>query len=133
VAAMLAVPGNIHCLRDATRGGLGAVLNELAIASQVGIVFDERAVPVSPAVEAACEMLGLDPLFIANEGKLVAIVPEADAEAVLQAMRRHPYGRDSVRIGYVTADHPGMVSARTCIGGMRIVDLPVGELLPRIC
>lgn len=133
VEAMLAVTREIHCLRDATRGGLGAVLNELATASAVGIVFEEARVPVRPAVQAACEMLGLDPLYVANEGKLIAIVPEAQAEAVLAAMRAHPYGRDAARIGTVTAEHPGLVVAKTSIGATRVVDLPAGELLPRIC
>ncbi len=133
VEAMLAVTTDIHCLRDATRGGLAAVLNELAAASKVGIEFDEQRVPVNTAVQAACEMLGLDPLYVANEGKLVAIVPEAQADAVLEAMRATPYGRQAVRIGTVTAAHPGLVVARTSIGGSRIVDLPAGVLLPRIC
>lgn len=123
----------IHCLRDATRGGLAAVLNELAAASKVGVEFDERAVPIRPEVNAACEMLGLDPLYIANEGKLVAIVEEQVAERVLQAMRQHELGRDAAIIGRVVAGHPGLVTARTAIGGQRIVDLPAGELLPRIC
>jgi hydrogenase expression/formation protein HypE len=125
--------GKIHCLRDATRGGLAAVLNELAGSSRVGIEFDERKVPIHPAVNAACEMLGLDPLYIANEGKLVAILPEEIAEAVLSAMRRHENGKDAAIIGRVVSEHPGLVTARTSIGGMRVVDLPAGELLPRIC
>lgn len=133
VAAMLEQTTDIHCLRDATRGGLAAVLNELAEASRVGIEFDEMKVPVRSEVMAACEMLGLDPLFIANEGKLVAFVPEAHAEAVLGVMRSHPYGKDATIIGRVVADHPGMVLAKTPIGGTRVVDLPAGELLPRIC
>ncbi len=132
VEAMLAA-GEIHCLRDATRGGLAAVLNELAVASRVGIEFEERAVPIQPAVRAACEMLGLDPFYIANEGKLVAIVPEESAEAVLAAMRAHEHGREAAIIGRVTDEHPGLVTARTLIGGQRVVDLPAGELLPRIC
>ncbi len=123
----------IHCLRDATRGGLAAVLNELAAASGAGIEFEERRVPVRPAVHAACEMLGLDPFYTANEGKLVAIVPEPHAEAVLGVMRAHPLGREATRIGQVVAGHPGLVVARTGIGGSRVVDLPAGELLPRIC
>ncbi len=123
----------IHCLRDATRGGLAAVLNELAAASKVGIEFDERQVPVRPEVHAACEMLGLDPMYTANEGKLVALVPTASAESILAAMRAHPLGQSAVRIGSVVADHPGLVVARTGIGGSRVVDLPAGELLPRIC
>ncbi len=133
VEAMLAVAPDIHCLRDATRGGLAAVLNELAGASRVGIEFEADKVPVRAAVQAACEMLGLDPFYVANEGKLVAILPEAQAEAVLAAMRAHPYGQGAARIGKVVADHPGMVVARTGIGGSRVVDLPAGELLPRIC
>jgi hydrogenase expression/formation protein HypE len=133
VEAMLSASSNIHCLRDATRGGLGAVLNELAMSSRVGMEFDERAVPVAPAVGAACEMLGLDPLYVANEGKLVAVLPEADAEPVLTAMRNHTYGQAAAVIGRVTAEHPGVVIARTTIGGSRVVDLPAGELLPRIC
>ncbi len=123
----------IHCLRDATRGGLAAVLNELAGSSKVGIEFDERKVPIRPEVNAACEMLGLDPLYIANEGKLVAIVPEEYAEKVLLAMRNHPLGKDASHIGRVVAEHPGLVTAKTAIGGMRVVDVPAGELLPRIC
>src|SRR5574341_1004656 len=123
----------IHCLRDATRGGLAAVLNELAAAAGAGIEFDERHVPVRPAVHAACEMLGLDPLYTANEGKLVAIMPASYAEAVLGVMRAHPLGREAARIGQVVAGHPGLVVARTGIGGLRVVDLPAGELLPRIC
>ncbi len=123
----------IHCLRDATRGGLAAVLNELATASKVGIEFDEKKVPVRPEVNAACEMLGLDPFYVANEGKLAAIVPEEMAEAVLLAMRQHEYGRDAAIIGKVIAEHPGLVTAKTAIGGMRVVDVPAGELLPRIC
>ncbi|MBM4422445.1 MAG: hydrogenase expression/formation protein HypE [Chloroflexi bacterium] len=133
VGAMLAASRSIHCLRDATRGGLAAVLNELAAASKVGIEFEEKRVPVQPAVHAACEMLGLDPLYVANEGKLVAIVPEAEADSVLAAMRAHALGREAVRIGKVVAEHPSLVVARTGIGGSRVVDLPAGELLPRIC
>ncbi len=129
----LSHPPAIHCLRDATRGGLAAVLNELAIASKVGIVFDERKVPIRPEVNAACEMLGLDPLYIANEGKLVAILPEEDAEKTLSAMHGHEYGKEAVIIGRVVAEHPGLVTAKTAIGGERIVDIPAGELLPRIC
>jgi len=123
----------VHCLRDATRGGLAAVLNELSCSSDVGIEFDERKVPVRPEVNAACEMLGLDPLYIANEGKLVAILPGDAAEKALAAMHNHEYGRDAAIIGRVVSEHPGLVTAKTAIGGNRIVDLPAGELLPRIC
>jgi hydrogenase expression/formation protein HypE len=125
--------GKIHCLRDATRGGLAAVLNELAGSSKTGIEFDERKVPLRPEVNAACEMLGLDPFYVANEGKLVAIVAAENADAVLKAMRSHPLGKDATIIGKVIADHPGLVTAKTAIGGMRVVDVPAGELLPRIC
>jgi hydrogenase expression/formation protein HypE len=123
----------IHCLRDATRGGLAAVLNELADSSKVGIEFDERKVPIRPEVNAACEMLGLDPLYIANEGKLVAILPEEMAEKVLSVMHAHEYGEDAAIIGRVVSEHSGLVTAKTAIGGMRVVDVPAGELLPRIC
>ena len=133
VESMLNVTKDIHCLRDATRVGLSAVLNELASASRVGIEFEEKKVPVGAEVGAACEMLGLDPFYIANEGKLVAIFPERHAEEVLKAMRAHPYGKDAARIGTVTEEHPGLVVAHTGIGGSRVVDLPAGELLPRIC
>ncbi len=133
VQAILAVTNDLHCLRDATRGGLAAVLNELASASKVGIEFDERKVPVRVEVQAACEMLGLDPYYIANEGKLIACVPEAHAEAVLAAMHAHPFGKQAVQIGRVVDDHPGLVIARTRIGGSQVIDLPAGELLPRIC
>jgi hydrogenase expression/formation protein HypE len=133
VQAMLASGAEIHCLRDATRGGLAAVLNELAAASHKGMDFEETLVPVRREVQAACEMLGLDPLFIANEGKMVCIVRQADAERALSAMRASPYGREAVAIGRVVSEHPGMVIAKTSVGGKRVVDLPAGELLPRIC
>jgi len=133
VAEMLAISKDIHCLRDATRGGLSAVLNELAVASNVGVEFDEGAVPVRPAVNAACEMLGLDPFYIANEGKLVAFVAEAQAQEILAVMKNNEYGKEAAIIGRVTEDHPGLVVARTSIGSSRVVDLPAGELLPRIC
>jgi hydrogenase expression/formation protein HypE len=129
----MVIMGKIHCLRDATRGGLAAVLNELALASRVGIEFDERKVPVRPEVNAACEMLGFDPFYVANEGKLVAIVSGDMAEKVLAVMRGHEYGKEAAIIGKVVATHPGLVTARTSIGGRRVVDLPAGELLPRIC
>jgi hydrogenase expression/formation protein HypE len=133
VASMLQAAPDIHCLRDATRGGLAAVLNELADTSRVGIEFEETRVPVRQDVMAACEMLGLDPLYIANEGKLVAFVPAAHADVLLDVMRKHPYGKEAARIGTVVEQHPGMVVAKTSIGGSRVVDLPAGELLPRIC
>lgn len=133
IQSILGVTKEIHCLRDATRGGLGAALNELAGSSKVGIRIDELKVPVRPAVRAACEMLGLDPFYVANEGKYVAFVPQKQADAVLEAMKRHPTGQEAAIVGYVTSEHPGMVVARTGIGGNRVVDLPAGELLPRIC
>jgi hydrogenase expression/formation protein HypE len=132
VEVMMAA-GKIHCLRDATRGGLAAVLNELAGSSRVGIEFNEMKVPIRPEVNAACEMLGLDPLYIANEGKLVAILPEDVAKNILSAMRGHEKGKDAAIIGRVVSDHSGLVTAKTSIGGMRVVDVPAGELLPRIC
>jgi hydrogenase expression/formation protein HypE len=127
------VTKEVHCLRDATRGGLSAVLNELADASKVGIEFEETKVPVRPEVNAACEMLGLDPFYIANEGKLVAIIPEQYADRVLAVMKEHEDGKNAVIIGRVVDEHKGMVVAKTAIGGSRVVDLPAGELLPRIC
>lgn len=133
VAAMLSITYDIHVLRDPTRGGLASALNEISGASNVGIEIHERAVPVRPAVQAACEMLGLDPLYVANEGKLVAFVPPEHSDAVLSAMQAHPLGSDAACIGTVVVEHPGMVTARTGIGGRRVVDMQVGELLPRIC
>lgn len=133
IADMLAVTREIHCLRDATRGGVAAVLTELAEKSQVGFVLEEVLLPIRPAVMAACEMLGMDPLYVANEGKIVAVVPADQAEAVLAAMRRNQYGQDAEIIGRVVEDHPGMVLAQTGIGGRRVVDMPLGEILPRIC
>ncbi|MBO9342869.1 MAG: hydrogenase expression/formation protein HypE [Roseiflexus sp.] len=133
VADMLDETRTIHVLRDPTRGGVASALNEIARASQVGIVIDERKLPVQDAVRAACELLGMDPIYVANEGKLIAIVPPADADRLLARMRAHPQGRQAAIIGHVTADHPGIVAARTGIGGTRIVDMMVGEQLPRIC
>jgi hydrogenase expression/formation protein HypE len=133
VADMLDETRTIHVLRDPTRGGVASALNEIARASQVGIVIDERKLPVQDAVRAACELLGMDPIYVANEGKLIAIAPPADADRLLARMRAHPQGRQAAIIGHVTADHPGIVAARTGIGGTRIVDMMVGEQLPRIC
>jgi hydrogenase expression/formation protein HypE len=133
VAGALHASPRIHAMRDPTRGGVAATLVEIASRQRVGIDVDERAIPVRDVVRGACEILGLDPLLVANEGKLVAFVPEADASAVLAALRAHPLGRDAARIGRVTDEHPGMVVLRTPIGGDRILDLPFGEALPRIC
>ena len=133
VAAITAVEPDVRVLRDPTRGGLSSALNEVAQASRVGMVLDEPSIPVPGPVRAACEFLGLDPLHVANEGKLVAIVPAASADAVLAAMRATPEGALAARIGEVVADHPGMVTIRTIVGSERIVDMLVGEQLPRIC
>ena len=133
VSIMLDQTKDIHCLRDATRGGLAAALNELAGSSKIGIEFDETFVPVHPPVAAACEMLGIDPFYVANEGKLVAILPKDHAEAVLEKIQTHPLGSQAKIIGHVVKEHPGLVVAKTKIGGKRIVDLPTGEILPRIC
>ncbi|MFO7741349.1 MAG: hydrogenase expression/formation protein HypE [Anaerolineae bacterium] len=133
VESLLAAVPHVHCLRDPTRGGLAAALNELAGTSGVGIEIEEGVVPVRPAVAAACEMMGFDPLTVANEGKMVVFVPPEEAEAALLALRAHPLGENAARIGVVTEEHPGMVLARTGIGGRRVVDMPLGELLPRIC
>jgi hydrogenase expression/formation protein HypE len=133
VAGMLLACPDIHVLRDLTRGGLAAAANEIARASSVSLVIEEQIVPVQPAVQSACEILGFDPLYVANEGKLLAIVPPYAAESVLEAMRRHPLGLEATCIGQVTADHPGVVIGQTAIGSQRVIDLPAGELLPRIC
>jgi len=133
VAAMLAACPDLHCLRDATRGGLATVLNEFAAASRVCIRLREAAVPVNEVVRGACEILGLDPLYLANEGKLVAVVPGDAAEAVLAAMREHPAGREAAIVGEVTAAPAGSVILSTAFGGDRVVDMLVGEQLPRIC
>jgi len=133
VADMLAAAADIRCLRDPTRGGLATTLNELAGQSGVGISIDEDRVPVHEAVMAACELLGFDPLYVANEGKLVAVVAPDAAQPVLQAMRRNRYGGESVIIGEVVSDHVGKVLMKTRLGAHRIVDMLSGELLPRIC
>ena len=123
----------VHALRDPTRGGLAATLNEFAEASKVGIRIRQDRIPIKGAVAGACEILGLDPLYVANEGKLVAVVAREHAEAVLDAMRKHPFGTESAIIGDVVADRPGLVTMQTRLGAWRIVDMPVGEQLPRIC
>ena len=133
VAEMLTASPNIHCLRDPTRGGLATTLNELAKQSKVGIRIEEERIPVREEVLGACEMLGFDPLYVANEGKLVAIVPAKDADKVLQAMRENHYGQGAAIIGEVRAEHPGRVVMKTCLGASRIVDMLVGDILPRIC
>lgn len=133
VAEMIEVSSRIHCLRDPTRGGLATTLNELAAQSKVGIRIEEERLPVREEVSAACEMLGLDPLYVANEGKLVAIVAPKDAEAILDRMRRNLYGRDAAIIGEVRQQNPGRVVMKTRLGASRIVDMLVGDPLPRIC
>jgi len=133
VAAMLATGVDIRCLRDPTRGGLAATLNEIAGQSGVGMMLQEEAIPVKPVVAAACELLGLDPLNVANEGKLIAICASADASALLAAMRAHPLGADAALIGEVIADEHHFVQLNTAFGGRRIVDWLAGDQLPRIC
>ena len=133
VAAMIAAVPEVRALRDPTRGGLATTLNEIAAQSGVGMTIDEAAIPVRPQVEAACEFLGLDPLYVANEGKLVAIVPAAQADRLLEVMRRHPLGREATLIGEVVEDAHRFVQMRTRFGGRRIVDWLAGDQLPRIC
>lgn len=133
VAAMLDACPDLHCLRDATRGGVATVLNETASASRVGIRLRESALPIAEPVRGACEILGLDPLYLANEGKLVAIVPRAAGDAVLAAMRAHPTGREAAIVGEVIDGPAGAVVLQTAFGGERMVDMLVGEQLPRIC
>jgi hydrogenase expression/formation protein HypE len=133
VQDMLAVSTNIHALRDPTRGGLATSLNEFSSSSQVGIQLYGDAIPVKENVRGACEILGIDPLYVANEGKLVAIVPPEVADEMLNAMRANEHGKSATIIGEVTDKHPGIVAMQTGLGANRIVDMPVGEQLPRIC
>jgi hydrogenase expression/formation protein HypE len=133
VADMLAVTRGIRCMRDPTRGGVSSTLNEIAQQSRTGIELEEAALPIREEVSGACGLLGLDPLYVANEGKLIAIVAPEAADAVLQAMRRHPLGVDAQIIGTVGAGHPGLVTIRTSLGTTRIVDMLAGDQLPRIC
>jgi hydrogenase expression/formation protein HypE len=133
VADMLGTSPEIRCLRDPTRGGVSSSLNEIAMRSGVGIELEETAIPIRDEVQGACEMLGLDPLYVANEGKLLAIVGPAAADRILAAMHAHPLGRDARMIGRVTDSHPAMVTLRTRLGTSRIVDLLSGDQLPRIC
>jgi hydrogenase expression/formation protein HypE len=134
VRALVAAGGGaVHALRDPTRGGLASALNEIAQESGVGVLLEESDVPVPPPVAAACEMLGLDPMHVANEGCLVAMVAPEAADPVLAAMRARPEGAQAVQIGVVTDDHPGRVTARTLVGARRTVDMLIGEQLPRIC
>jgi len=130
---MLEACPSIRCMRDPTRGGVSSALNELATASGVGVRVQESAVPFRREVRAACEMLGLDPLYVANEGKLIAVVPSEDAEKLLGAMRAHPLGQNAAIIGEIVSEHAGMVVLRSLVGGERVVTLLAGEQLPRIC
>jgi len=130
---MLLVSKEIRAMRDPTRGGLAAILNEFARSSARGIVLEQEKVPINPKVQGACEILGIDPLTVANEGKLVAVVPAPVADDVVETMRRHPLGRKAVVIGKVVKDHPGVVAIKTGLGVSQILDMPVGEQLPRIC
>lgn len=133
ITEMLQVCPDIHCMRDATRGGIATVLNEFAESSNVGITLNETALPVRAEVRGMCEILGLDPLYLANEGKLVAIVPASHAEELLTVMQQHHAGADSAIVGHVISNHAGRVVLKTGIGGERIIDMLVGEQLPRIC
>jgi hydrogenase expression/formation protein HypE len=123
----------VHAMRDPTRGGLASTLNEIAAASRVGIAIDERALPVRAEVQSACELLGLDPVYVANEGKAVFFVAPAAAERVLAILHAHPLGSEAALIGYATAEHPGMLVARTQMGANRVIPMQIGEQLPRIC
>ena len=131
--AMLAAAPDIAVLRDPTRGGVAAVLNEIAEASNCGILIDEEQIPIHPEVQGVCDILGFDPLYLANEGKCVAFVPADKTDAVLAAMQADKYGKDARIIGEVTAEAAGQVGMRTAIGGIRVVDMPLGNIVPRIC
>ena len=134
IAGVLDAVGNgVHAMRDPTRGGLASTLNEIAQASGVGILLDEPSLPVRPEVQSACELLGLDPVYVANEGKVVFFVAPEVAEVVLAVLRAHPLGRDAAQIGVVTAEHPRMLVARTAMGANRVIPIQIGEQLPRIC
>jgi len=133
VDAIFATGKKVHVLRDPTRGGLTSAVTEIAQSAHVGVLLNEASIPISEEVKGACEILGLDPLYVANEGKLVAIVPSNHAEEILSAMRSHPLGQHAAIIGEVTSDHPGLVLMKTRIGGSRVVDMLSGEQLPRIC
>jgi hydrogenase expression/formation protein HypE len=133
IQGLIASTPHVHVLRDPTRGGLATTLNEIAIQSQVTIELDEEAIPVKPQVQAACEMLGFDPLYVANEGKVIIILPESEAEGALQYLHQQPLGKDAAMIGRVRKDSSARVLLKTIIGGTRIVDMLAGEMLPRIC
>jgi hydrogenase expression/formation protein HypE len=133
VDAMISAGIDIHVLRDPTRGGVTSSLSEIAQTAKVGMLLDESSIPISEEVKGACEILGLDPLYVANEGKLVAIVRGMDADTALESLRSHPLGREAAIIGEVVSDHPGFVMMKTRVGGTRVVDMLSGEQLPRIC
>ncbi len=133
VQAILEAAPNTHVLRDPTRGGLATTLNEIASQSNVGVSLDEEVIPVHPVTRSACEMLGFDPLYVANEGKLIVITPPEEADAALEAMRSMEYGKNAACIGQIEQDHPGKVLLKTPIGGTRLLDVLAGEMLPRIC
>ncbi len=133
VETIFAASKDIHVLRDPTRGGVTSALTEIAQTAQVGMLLDESRIPISEEVKGACEILGLDPLYVANEGKLLALVSGQDADRILAAMKSHPLGREAAIIGEVTSDHPGFVLMKTHVGGTRVVDMLSGEQLPRIC
>lgn len=133
IAEVLKAAPQTHVLRDPTRGGLATTLNEIAGQSQVSIWINEDAIPIQPAVRSVCEMLGFDPLYVANEGKVIVILPAGQAKAALAAMKNHPYGLQAVQIGEVRSEEPGRTLLRTRIGGTRIMDMLAGEMLPRIC
>jgi hydrogenase expression/formation protein HypE len=133
VAGLLAATSGVRALRDATRGGVATILNEIAKAADVGVLVTEDAIPVRAEVRGACELLGIDPMYVACEGRMIAVVDAADTERALAALRGHPLGAQAAVIGHVTADPPGIVQLKTAFGGTRIVDLLVGDPLPRIC
>lgn len=133
IQSVLAAAPDVHVLRDPTRGGLATTLNEIAVQSRVGIVLEETSIPVHGPVRAVCDMLGFDPLYVANEGKVIILLPANQAQAALEALHQHPYGAEAVIIGKVAAEPAGRVLMRTEIGGTRILDVLAGEMLPRIC
>jgi hydrogenase expression/formation protein HypE len=134
IAEVLDAAGaSVHAMRDPTRGGLASTLNEIAQASGVGMAINEASLPVRPEVQSACELLGLDPVYVANEGNAVFFVAPEAAEQVLAVLRAHPLGKDAARIGQVTAEHKRMLVARTAIGANRVIPIQIGEQLPRIC
>ncbi len=133
ISVVLSKSKNVHVMRDPTRGGIASALNEIAQSSEKGIQISEDKIPITEEVKGACEILGLDPLYIANEGKVLIIIPESEANGILEVMKKHPMGKDSSIIGNVTMDNPGLVIMKTMIGSSRIVDMIAGEQLPRIC